>query len=99
MGGRTRLRETPQGAVPRLHVAARTLPSDNLPIQLTSFVGREHEVSEAKRLLATVRLLTLTGPGGVGKTRLALQAASEMRGVCPEGTWFIDLAPFVDGEL
>jgi len=48
----------------------------NLPIQLTRFIGRERELAEVKRLLADTRLLTLTGPGGCGKTRLALQVAN-----------------------
>jgi len=51
---------------------------NNLPIQLTSFVGREHEITEVKRLLDTTRLLTLTGPGGTGKTRLSLQVGAEV---------------------
>jgi class 3 adenylate cyclase len=51
---------------------------NNLPIQLTSFVGRQHEMAEVKRLLLTTRLLTLTGVGGTGKTRLALQVAAEL---------------------
>ena len=51
-------------------------PADDLPLQLTSFVGREREMAETNRLLGTERLLTLTGPGGSGKTRLALAVAS-----------------------
>ena len=55
----------------------------NLPAELTSFVGRRRELREVKRLLVTSRLLTLTGSGGVGKTRLALRAAAEMSRVFP----------------
>ncbi len=57
----------------------------NLPPQLTSFIGREQEVVEIKRLLATTRLLTLTGSGGCGKTRLALRVAVDLRDQYPDG--------------
>jgi predicted ATPase/DNA-binding XRE family transcriptional regulator len=72
-----------------------------LPIQLTSFVGRRQQVEGIRTLLGReeVRLLTLTGPGGVGKTRLALQAAAEMRSVFPDGTAFVSLAQLGDPEL
>src|SRR5712692_7981457 len=56
-----------------------------LPIQLTSFIGRQRELSDAKRLLATAPLLTLTGPGGSGKTRLCIQMAAETAAAFPEG--------------
>jgi predicted ATPase/class 3 adenylate cyclase/Tfp pilus assembly protein PilF len=66
----------------------------NLPTQLTSFIGRERDVSEVRRLLmGPARLLTLAGMGGAGKTRLALQAASEAFSAFPDGVWFVDLAP------
>ena len=75
----------------------------NLPIQLTSFIGREKEITEIKRLLLNdqgiIRLLTLTGSGGCGKTRLALQAASEIANVFPDGVWFIEFAPLTDPLL
>lgn len=71
----------------------------NLPIQLTSFVGRERELAEVLAQLAEARLLTLTGPGGSGKTRLALQAASERVPELPDGAWLVDLAPVADGNL
>jgi non-specific serine/threonine protein kinase len=71
----------------------------SLPIALTSFVGREREMAEVRRLLQTARLLTLTGTGGVGKTRLALQVAAQLLGEYPERVWFIDLAPLADGAL
>ena len=66
----------------------------NLPVQLTSFIGREREMAEVKRLLATTHLLTLTGPGGTGKTRLALQLGAEMLGVADyaDGVWLVELA-------
>jgi len=75
----------------------------NLPIQLTSFIGREKEIIEIKRLLSegegNVRLLTLTGHGGCGKTRLALQSASRLLDVFPDGVWLIELAPLADPAL
>src|ERR1044072_2065905 len=71
----------------------------NLPAELTSFVGRRHELTETKRLLSAGRMVTLTGVGGVGKTRLALRVAAEMSRAFPDGAWFIDLAPLVAEEL
>jgi predicted ATPase/class 3 adenylate cyclase len=72
---------------------------NNLPTQLTSFVGREREVAEAGRLLAGSRLLTLTGPGGAGKTRLSLQLAAEVVGDYPDGVFFVPLGPIEDANL
>jgi class 3 adenylate cyclase len=71
----------------------------NLPRQLTSFVGREGEVAEVRRLLGAGRLLTLTGPGGVGKTRLALEAGAARLDAHPGGVWLVDLAPLADPAL
>ena len=71
----------------------------NLPAQLTSFVGREAEVAARRTLLAGTRLLTLTGPGGTGKTRLALRVAGEVSGEFADGTFFVDLAPVSDPAL
>ncbi len=71
----------------------------NLPIQLTSFIGREHELDEVKRLLDQTRLLTLLGPGGTGKTRLMLQAAAGVIDRYPEGVWFVELAALADPEM
>lgn len=64
----------------------------NLPLQLTSFIGREFVIREVKELLSTVRMLTLTGPGGCGKTRLALQVAAEQVERYPDGVWYVELA-------
>jgi predicted ATPase/DNA-binding SARP family transcriptional activator len=64
----------------------------NVPVQFTSFVGRGREVGEVQRLLLGTRLLTLTGTGGTGKTRLALEAAQSVRGSYPDGVWLIELA-------
>ena len=76
----------------------REVPN-NLPNQASSFVGREHELDELKALLADHRLVTLLGMGGLGKTRLTLQVAAEMRADFPDGTWFIDLSPLRDEAL
>lgn len=78
--------------------AARPAPG-NLPHALSSFIGREKEIAEVKRLLATSRLLTVTGPGGSGKTRLALQAAREAAGQSGAGVWWCELAPLSDPAL
>jgi predicted ATPase/class 3 adenylate cyclase/DNA-binding CsgD family transcriptional regulator len=72
---------------------------NNLPIQLTSFVGREKELADVKRLLQNTRLLTLIGPGGTGKTRLSIQAAGELLDLYPDGVWFVELAPILDPLL
>ena len=71
----------------------------NLPEPLTSFVGRERELVELKRLLAKNRLLTLSGAGGIGKTRLALQLAAEVKDAYRDAVWFIDFAALDDQEL
>src|SRR5437588_9538657 len=67
-----------------------------LPRPLSSFVGRRSEIAELKSILARTRLLTLTGPGGCGKTRLAIELASEGRSQFPQGIAFVDLAPVRD---
>jgi predicted ATPase/class 3 adenylate cyclase len=72
---------------------------NNLPHQATSFIGRERELSDVKDLLSTSRLLTLLGMGGLGKTRLSLQAAAELIHQFPDGVWFLDLAPISDPAL
>jgi len=71
----------------------------NLPEPLSSFVGRERELVEIKRLLPRTRLLTLVGMGGIGKTRLGLQVAAEVSAAYPHGTWLVDLASLVDPAL
>ena len=75
-----------------------TIPN-NLPIQGTSFRGRERELEEVKTLLSQHKLLTLFGSGGVGKTRLALQVGAEILDHYPDGVWFADFAPITDPEL
>lgn len=69
---------------------------NNLPVQLTSFVGRESEIERVINLLGGHRLLTLTGAGGSGKTRLALQVSAELAETLPDGVWFVDFAPVAD---
>jgi len=80
-------------------VAPARSRTDNLPTALTTFIGRTEEVHDVKERLSGVRLLTLTGIGGVGKTRLALQVAKEVLTVYPHGVWFVDLAPLNDGAF
>jgi len=72
---------------------------NNLPLQLTSFVGREDEIESVKTLVDLHRLTTLVGTGGVGKTRLALQAGAELLDRYEDGVWFVELAPLSDGTL
>jgi len=72
---------------------------NNLPQQITSFVGRESELAEAEALLASARLLTLLGMGGLGKTRLALRIGADALDDFPDGVWFVDLAPIRDPSL
>ena len=71
----------------------------NLPIQLTSFVGRADELAAVERLIRSERLVTLTGMGGAGKTRLAAQAAAELADHWPDGVWWVDLGPATDPAL
>ncbi len=72
---------------------------NNLPTQLTTFVGRERELGEALDALSRTRLLTMTGPGGTGKTRLSLQLAAAAAEGFPDGVWFVALEPVRDAEL
>ena len=80
--------------------APRTLEApSNLPPQVTSFVGREREIGEVSELVRHSRLVTLTGPGGTGKTRLSLRVAEELRPEFPGGAFFVDLSPISDPGL
>ena len=78
--------------------APRTKPKHNLPTQLTSFIGREKQIAEVTALLSETRLLTLTGPGGTGKTRLALKVAEGLLDTFADGVCFVDLAPISDSD-
>jgi predicted ATPase/DNA-binding SARP family transcriptional activator len=105
----------PEGTHPSRDVASRDAPGDasgslvafpgvrrtpgSLPLELTSFVGREREIAEVKRLSASHRCLTLTGPGGCGKSRLALAVAADVRGEFEDGAWWVELASLSDPEL
>jgi DNA-binding SARP family transcriptional activator len=74
-------------------------PPTNLPRRLTSFVGREEELREVAELLETSRLVTLTGPGGIGKTRLAIETGEQRRAEFPGGVWWVDLAQVTESEM
>ena len=76
-----------------------SVAAHNLPAQLTSFVGRQAEIDGLRGALAGNRLLTLTGAGGVGKTRLAIQVAAAMADEFSDGVWYVDLAPITAGEV
>src|SRR5215813_8421992 len=80
-------------------MAPRTRATGNLPAELTSFVGRRGELAKVRRLLAGSRLVTLTGVGGVGKTRLALRAAAELRRAFRDGVWLVQLDQLRDEAL
>jgi len=71
----------------------------NLPLQFTSFVGRDPQLTEVRKLLTETRLVTLTGAGGVGKTRLAVQVANQLADDYADGVWYVDLAPITDPDL
>jgi predicted ATPase len=83
----------------RRHVAGVRSLRGNIPVELTSFIGRRAELAELKKLLSTSRLVTLTGLGGVGKTRLALRVAGELRQDFADGVWLIELDELHDGSL
>jgi predicted ATPase/DNA-binding SARP family transcriptional activator len=95
------------GAVPReerrpqeslLSFGDQPQPKHNLPVQLTRLIGREKEVNQVKVLLEAHRLVTLTGSGGVGKTRLSIQVGEEVLDRFTDGVWFVELAPLSDPE-
>ena len=71
----------------------------NLPYHLTSFIGRKEDLEQVRQLLANKRLVTLVGPGGIGKTRLALQVAAECEVAFPDGVWLVELASLSDPAL
>ncbi len=72
---------------------------NNLPVQITSFIGRERELAQTNEMLSNTHLLTLIGPGGTGKTRLTLQLAAEVLPGFTDGVWLVELAPLADPAL
>nr|MBP7692747.1 adenylate/guanylate cyclase domain-containing protein [Anaerolineales bacterium] len=80
-------------------LATRVTTPNNLPTPVTSFIGREPEMAEIKQRLASAHLLTLTGSGGTGKTRLSLQAAAAVLPEYPDGVWLVELAPLTDPAM
>jgi predicted ATPase/DNA-binding SARP family transcriptional activator len=93
-----RLYESIRDSQPSEPTPAKVHPH-SLPAQLTSFIGREKEIAQVQSLLKTHRLVTLTGPGGTGKTRLGLRVAEEMLEEYPDGAWLVELAPVSDPNL
>jgi predicted ATPase/class 3 adenylate cyclase/DNA-binding CsgD family transcriptional regulator len=73
--------------------------SQHLPIQLTNFIGRQDEIADLRRLLDVSRVVTLTGAGGMGKTRLAIEVAARSADLFGDEVWYVDLAPIADPEL
>src|SRR5512142_2672814 len=71
----------------------------NLPLQLTSFIGRERELADVERLVYASRLVTLTGAGGCGKTRLAIETARHISDRFADGVWLVDLVPLRKPEF
>jgi non-specific serine/threonine protein kinase len=76
-----------------------TRSKHNLPYQLTSFIGREQEIAQLEELVTANRLVTLTGTGGAGKTRLAIEVASRLTDAFPDGAWLVELAALSDPRL
>ena len=97
--GRFQVDPTQAAGPPTEQTPGRRAEAHNLPDQRTAFVGRDREMVELKRALAMTQLLTLTGTGGLGKTRLALEVASDLVGAYPDGVWLVELAPLSDGKL
>lgn len=85
--------------LPVVHTEPPPAPQHNLPLQLATFIGREKEIAGLKKRLAEYRLVTLTGSGGIGKTRLSIQAARELVPRYPDGVWLVELAPLADPAL
>jgi len=92
-------RDPPADSPPAAEAPGRPAGGRNLPAPLTSFVGREEELARVRALLASNRLLTVTGTGGSGKTRLALRAAADALPCYRDGVWLVELAPLTQPEL
>lgn len=91
--------KTQRADVDRSGGLTRSRPRVDLPVQTSSFVGRERELDELEGMLASGRLLTLTGPGGCGKTRLALQTVARAAERFEDGVCFVELVPLSASEL
>ena len=83
----------------RVSDTSKAVVLTHLPAHLTSFVGRDAELTQLRELLGQSRVVTLAGAGGVGKTRLAIQVAAQLAGEFGDGVWYVDLAPLTDPEL
>jgi predicted ATPase/class 3 adenylate cyclase len=90
---------SPAAAAPAVPATPVAPPRHNLPAALSSFIGRERDRARVGELLAASRLVTLTGSGGVGKTRLALATAEGLLDAYPDGVWLVELAPLTDSAL
>ena len=77
----------------------KTLPTHNLPVHLTTFIGREREQAQIRQLLAQNRLVTLVGAGGIGKTRLAIKTGGQLLDLYPDGVWFVGFEAILDSDL
>jgi predicted ATPase/transcriptional regulator with XRE-family HTH domain len=86
-------------SAPAVAAPDTTRPLHNLPASLTRLIGRERELAQIQDRLAHTRLLTLTGAGGIGKTRLAMESARALRPQYPDGVWLVELAPITDPSL
>src|SRR4051812_34722841 len=80
-------------------MGARAKPRGHLPAELSSFVGRRVQIQDIKTSLAVSRMVTLVGPGGVGKTRLALRTAADLERGVADGAWFVEFGGLTDGKL
>jgi predicted ATPase/class 3 adenylate cyclase/DNA-binding CsgD family transcriptional regulator len=78
---------------------SKPVAADHLPVQLTSFIGRGAEIDALRPIVVADRLVTLTGAGGAGKTRLAIEVAGQMATDFGDGVWYVDLAPIIDPDL
>ena len=92
-------REAHTSDLTETEINEKSATPNNLPSLLTTFIGRENEQTEIEQLIGTHRLVTLTGSGGVGKTRLSLKVGGEILEQFPNGVWFVELAPLSDPEL
>jgi predicted ATPase/DNA-binding CsgD family transcriptional regulator len=86
------------GTFPPVGPLGDPVPQDNLPAQLSTFIGRDREIRDVRTLAESARLVTLTGAGGVGKTRLALRVAGELLNRSGDGTWLVELAAVTDQD-